>query len=156
MSVVPRLVEMGVVPESAVPGDVWEVDDAIARRLLSAARLAQGCASNFPKQPLEPPGDFWRLYIPGVDWPGRWLCDCVFGDPFRFVAVDGNWLKWNDATVPHIAQAIYDDRAFDRLPVLADALEEAGCTDAAILDHCRGPVPHVRGCWVVDLLLGKE
>ena len=54
------------------------------------------------------------------------------------------------------AQAIYDDRALERLPVLADALEEAGCTDAAILEHCRGPGPHVRGCWVIDLLLGKE
>jgi hypothetical protein len=47
-------------------------------------------------------------------------------------------------------------RALDRLPILADALEEAGCTDADILAHCRGPGPHVRGCWVVDLLLGKE
>ena len=58
-------------------------------------------------------------------------------------------------TVVQLAQSIYDDRAFDRLPILADALEEAGCTDAAILDHCRGPGPHVRGCWAVDLLLGK-
>ncbi len=55
-----------------------------------------------------------------------------------------------------LARSIYDDRAFDRLPVLADALEDAGCTDAAILDHCRGPGPHVRGCWVVDLILGKS
>ena len=55
-----------------------------------------------------------------------------------------------------IAQAIYDDRAFDRMPILADALEDAGCTDRAILDHCRSEGPHVRGCWVVDLLLGKE
>jgi hypothetical protein len=63
---------------------------------------------------------------------------------------------WNESTVTELAQAIYTDRAFDRLPILADALEEAGCTDAAILEHCRGPGPHVRGCWVVDLLLGKE
>jgi hypothetical protein len=46
--------------------------------------------------------------------------------------------------------------AFDRLPVLADALEEAGCTNADILDHLRGPGPHARGCWAVDLLLGKS
>ena len=52
-------------------------------------------------------------------------------------------------------RSIYDDRAFDRLPILADALEDAGCADAAILSHCRGPGEHVRGCWVVDLLLGK-
>jgi hypothetical protein len=55
-----------------------------------------------------------------------------------------------------LAEGIYADRAFDRLPILADALEEAGCTDAEVLAHCRGPGPHVRGCWVVDLILGKE
>jgi hypothetical protein len=50
----------------------------------------------------------------------------------------------------------YDARAFDRLPLLADALEEAGCADADILAHCRSGGGHLRGCWVVDLLLGKE
>ena len=62
---------------------------------------------------------------------------------------------WNDGTVPKLAQTIYDDRRFDLLPILAEALEEAGCDHADILTHCRGPGPHVRGCWVVDLLLGK-
>jgi hypothetical protein len=55
-----------------------------------------------------------------------------------------------------LACAIYDDRAFEQLPILADALEEAGCDNADILAHCRGPGPHVRGCWLVDLLLGKS
>jgi hypothetical protein len=55
-----------------------------------------------------------------------------------------------------MAQVIYDERKFEDLPFLADALEEAGCDNADILNHCRGPGPHVRGCWVVDLLLGKE
>jgi len=63
---------------------------------------------------------------------------------------------WATPTVRSLAQAIYAERAFDRLPILADALEEAGCTEVAILEHCRGPGPHVRGCWVVDLILGKE
>ena len=76
--------------------------------------------------------------------------------PFRPVAINPAWLAWNDGTVPRVAQAIYDERAFDRMPVLADALEDAGCADRAILDHCRQPGVHVRGCWVVDLLLGKE
>jgi hypothetical protein len=80
---------------------------------------------------------------------------CLFGNPFRRVAIDPGWLRWNDATVPKVAQAIYDDRAFDRLPILADALEEAGCANAEMLRHCRGPGPHARGCWVVDLVLGK-
>jgi hypothetical protein len=55
-----------------------------------------------------------------------------------------------------IAQAIYDERTYDRLPILADALEQAGCHDADILNHCRQHGGHVRGCWVVDLVLGKE
>jgi hypothetical protein len=80
----------------------------------------------------------------------------VFGNPFRPVAVDPRWLAWNEAAVRHLARAIYDERAFDRLPVLADALEDAGCADAAVLSHCRGPGPHARGCWVVDLLLDKR
>jgi hypothetical protein len=80
----------------------------------------------------------------------------LFGNPFRPVAVDPAWLTWNGGTVPRLAQAIYDERCFDRLPILADALEDAGCHDLAILTHCRGPGPHVRGCWVVDALLGKK
>jgi hypothetical protein len=79
-------------------------------------------------------------------------CD-VFGNPFRLVTPDRSWLT---PTVTSLAQAIYDDRAFDRLPILADALEDAGCTNQDILEHCRGGGEHVRGCWVVDLLLGKE
>lgn len=64
-------------------------------------------------------------------------------------------LSWNENTVVRLAQRIYTDRAFDRLPILADALEDAGCDNADILAHCRGSGVHVRGCWVVDLLLGK-
>ena len=58
--------------------------------------------------------------------------------------------------VSTLACGVYDERAFDRLPILADALEEAGCDDPEILKHCRGEGPHVRGCWALDLLLGKE
>lgn len=54
-----------------------------------------------------------------------------------------------------LARAIYDERAFERMPILADALEDAGCHNPDILEHCRGPGPHVRGCWVVDILLEK-
>jgi hypothetical protein len=78
-----------------------------------------------------------------------------FGNPFRPVAIAPSWLTWNDGTVPRLAQAIYDERAFDRLPILADALEEAGCDNAEVLNHLRGPGQHVRGCWVVDLCMNK-
>jgi hypothetical protein len=80
----------------------------------------------------------------------------LFGNLFRPIIMNSTWLTWNDGTVVKIAQAIHDDRGFDRLPILADALEDAGCVNAEILTHCRGPGPHVRGCWVIDLLLGKE
>jgi hypothetical protein len=79
----------------------------------------------------------------------------VFGNPFRPITLAADFLRWGGGMVPKLARAIYDDRAFGQLPVLADALEDAGCTDPAILAHCRGPGPHVRGCWVLDLLLGK-
>jgi len=77
----------------------------------------------------------------------------VFGNPFRPAAIDG--CCRSGATVP-LARAIYEEQAFERLPILADALEDAGCTDAAVLEHCRGSGDHVRGCWVVDLLAGRE
>jgi hypothetical protein len=84
------------------------------------------------------------------------LRDVVGPFPFRSVAADPAWLWWNDSAVANMAAAIYQDRAFDRLPILADALEDAGCDNAEILAHCRGAGDHVRGCWVVDLLMEKE
>jgi hypothetical protein len=80
----------------------------------------------------------------------------LFGNPFCPVIADPVWLTWNDSTVPKLARAIYDGRHFADLPVLADALEDAGCDDEAILSHCRCGGEHVRGCWVLDLILGKE
>jgi hypothetical protein len=90
----------------------------------------------------------------------------IFGNPFHPLPPKSGtrkwknelaaWLAWNGGTLPKLAQGIYYDRAFDRLPVLADALEDAGCHAADILGHCRGPGPHVRGCWVVDAILVKS
>ena len=77
----------------------------------------------------------------------------VAGNPFRPVAFDRSWLS---STVVALATGIHQDRAFDRLPILADALEDAGCDNAEVLDHCRGSGPHVRGCHVLDLILGKS
>jgi hypothetical protein len=77
----------------------------------------------------------------------------ICGNPFRPAIFDS---RWRTATVTALAQAIYDDRNFDRLPILADALEDAGCTQQEILNHCRGGGEHARGCWAVDLILGKS
>jgi hypothetical protein len=76
----------------------------------------------------------------------------IFGNPFRPVSPDPSW---RTSDVLALAQGIYEERAFDRMPILADALQEAGCDNTDVLGHCRGPGPHVRGCWVVDLLLGR-
>jgi hypothetical protein len=81
---------------------------------------------------------------------------CVAGNPFRPVTISPAILGWSGAMIRRLAQAIYEERAFDRLPILADALEEAGCDNNDILSHLRESGPHVRGCWVVDLLLGKS
>jgi hypothetical protein len=81
---------------------------------------------------------------------------CIFGNPFYLVTLDPTWRRWNDGTLVKLAESIYQNRAFDRLAFLADTLEEAGFHDAEFLGHCRQPSSHVRGCWVVDALLGKE
>jgi hypothetical protein len=84
----------------------------------------------------------------------------LFGNPFRPVTLPP---AWRTAEGFALAQAAYNERKLPagtldvgRLAVLADALEDAGCSDRTVLEHIRGPGPHVRGCWVVDLLLGKE
>ena len=88
------------------------------------------------------------------------LLNDIFGNPFRPLTIDSAWLT---PTVTTLATAAYEERILPsgqldpaRLAVLSDALEEAGCDHADILSHLRSPGPHVRGCWVVDLLLGKE
>jgi hypothetical protein len=88
----------------------------------------------------------------------------IFGNPFRAPPPPPPSVRtWNDGTVLRLATATYEDRVLpagtfraDRVAVLADALEEAGCRDADLLGHLRGPVPHVRGCFAVDLLLGRS
>jgi hypothetical protein len=109
---------------------------------------------------FEPTPDWWARAVvrKGIDPESRvrervGLCREVFGTPSRPVSLDP---RWQTPTVLAIARGIYDDRAFDRLLVLADALLDAGCENPEILAHCRGDGPHVRGCWVVDLVLGKE
>jgi hypothetical protein len=87
----------------------------------------------------------------------------IFGNPFHpRTAVDPALLAWHSGLVVQLAQSAYDGRSLpagtldsSRLAVLADALEEAGRTDAELLAHVRGPGPHVRGCWVLDLIRGK-
>lgn len=79
----------------------------------------------------------------------------VFHNPFRVLpAVEPGWLAWRDGTVGQMARVIYDERRWQEMPVLGDALEEAGCDAGELLDHCRSGKAHTRGCWAVDLILG--
>jgi len=80
----------------------------------------------------------------------------IVGNPFRSVRITPGWLQRNEGRVVQIAQAIYEEHWFRDLPILADALEEAGCDNAEIVGHCRSGDSHARGCWVVDGLLGKS
>jgi hypothetical protein len=94
------------------------------------------------------------------EWQGSALRD-IFGNPFQPFAVPADWHGWNNGTIPALARAAYEHcflskgaQASDWLAVLADALEEVGCTDAAVLGHLRRPAAHFRGCHVLDALLG--
>jgi hypothetical protein len=91
-----------------------------------------------------------------VESQRKWLCDLlreVFGNPFRPVVLDPDWRSANDGLAPRLAREIYDTRRFGELPVVADALEDAGCDLRELLDHLRRPGGHVRGCWALDAVL---
>jgi len=133
----------------------WDVSEYIARD--SAAELWKNATEDdrfdWGFFGIGPPDPLWQKTHKAIvdEYPP--LLREIIGNPHASIILDPTWLTSNVATV---AQSIYDNRAFDRLPVLADALEEAGCHDAGILSHCRSEGPHVRGCWAVDLVLGKQ
>jgi hypothetical protein len=100
-----------------------------------------------------------RMHIESI-LPQCQLLRCILGNPFRPATVSP---AWRTPQVVDLAQAAYEQRELPagtldlaRLAVLADALEDAGCDQADLLTHLRGPGPHVRGCWAVDLILGKQ
>jgi hypothetical protein len=138
---------------------------ASGEELLAAKRAARAAARERP----DPPGPRAHAVVcvtaADIRWSasrplqlpdkriGQVLHD-IFGNPWRPPArVEPSWLAREGGVVPRLAGAIYGDREFDRLPLLADALEDAGCADAALLGHLRGPGPHWRGCWALDLLI---
>jgi hypothetical protein len=90
--------------------------------------------------------------------PSTRLCDLardMLGDFFSPVRIAPEWRQWNHGTVLRMARQIYEERDFAGLPILADALEEAGCNEPRLLDHCRARTCHARGCWALDAILGK-
>jgi hypothetical protein len=106
----------------------------------------------------------WAANMTGSDEERRAQCDLlrdVFGNPFlsprfRPPRLDPSLLTWGGGLVGAIARDVYESGAFERLPILADALEEAGCDSADLLEHLRSPGPHARGCWGLDLVLGRS
>jgi hypothetical protein len=132
------------------PSDLFRRLAGTVRRVIGgmqreAQRMAMGArhAASASRDPDEP----------------RMQCELVrdiFGNPFATADFDSAWREWNGGTVRNLAQTIYEEQAFERLPILGDALEDASCTSTEVLAHCHGPGPHVRGCWVVDLLLAKR
>jgi hypothetical protein len=124
----------------------------------AAARHAEDLALWFRDARNTLAEDMGQPLLP-AEVSGRVLCE-LFRDlftPHFNPALDPDWLKWNGATLLKMARVLYDERRFADLPLLGDALEEAGCRDLEILSHCRAPKAlHTRGCWVLDALLGKE
>ncbi len=88
-------------------------------------------------------------------WQSDWLrCGC--GNPFRPASRNQAALDWNQQTIPRMAHAIAAEGAFHELPILADAVEDAGWTDPVLLNHLREPGPHFSGCWALDLILAND
>lgn len=107
---------------------------------------AEGGATSYREASWRPSWDAARRTESG-------LVREIFGNPFSPVAIDPSWLT---ATVLELARQMYESGDFSPMPMLANALQDAGCDNNDILNHCRSEAVHVRGCWVVDLLLGKE
>jgi hypothetical protein len=154
---------LNAVKEEAIHEQDFEKCAAVAH----CAELVTSCkdyprrvSSSWTPYLAEPPVQYYEVHKDGFHrllfgtryGPADLLLD-IFGNPFRPITLDPSWLT---PTVKTLAQAIYEERTFEDLPVLGDALEDAGCNNEDVLSHCRGPGPHTRGCWVVDLLLGKE
>ena len=127
-----------------------------ARAAVAFTALPAGMPTRGEPSPQARGSPWWDVGR-AEDHVQRDLAYDIFGNPFRLrPPLDPSVLGWNGRTIPKMAQGIYEERAFERLPILADALEEAACTDADSLAHCRGTGPHARGCWRIDLLLGKK
>lgn len=164
VQIVERYAE-GELGGTALQNIEWDVNDAVntvfGTKNIYAALAVQQAIREFP---------VWNSFIAHCLHAGLKfdvqanLLRCIFGNPFRPVGVlqlphesiGHPWLRRKDGTVSKLARRIYDDCNFDSLPVLADALEEAGCEQEDLLRHLRGPGPHARGCWALDLILGKN
>lgn len=146
--IVSRLVKRGVIPASRITIG-YSIPEDIRRHCVQMAILAELCSvTSFDELDI----DRLLALLNHPGWPSRWLVDCVYGDPFDIFRL-GN--TYRSETLVDIALRIYDLSTFDDLPILADALQDQGCGDTQVLEHCYSKSNHVRGCWVVDAILDK-
>lgn len=140
-------------------GGLLSQPEGAHRRAAIAAHCAAAAVREWVFQSLtwQGPEDFYEATLPAREAEALEkeeqciLLRDIAGNPFRPVVFDPNW---RTPVAAGLARAIYEDRSFDHLPILADALMEAECDDAQILAHCRTPEPHAWGCWVLDLVRG--
>jgi hypothetical protein len=144
----------GVTPVEYGLRPFWEEPFKLAHLIVHRA-LDDLRRTRAEEQSVGPRDAAWERISDGAKAEVAAVVRDVFGNPFHPEALDPAWLGWNEGTVPKLARAAYEEGRFEILPVLADALAEAGCDKAAMLSHCRTPGPHARGCWAVDLVLGK-
>jgi hypothetical protein len=139
--------------DGAVRATLWALDAA-------AGAAADAVADPPGSEDAAREGDRWFRIFQAVRVAEKEaqcrLLRCLVGNPFHPVSASAAWRAWRGGTVVRLAGQMYEARRFADLPVLADALEEAGCADAELLAHCRSGEEHARGCWALDLVLGKQ
>jgi hypothetical protein len=132
--------EVNVYNRQALQAACWAIEPDSTDAVLHAPALAEAAARSN-----------WYTFTEQAAQVA--LLRDIFGNPFRPVAFSP---VWRTSTAVTLAQQMYDAREFSAMPILADALQDAGCDNEEVLNHCRGADgTHVRGCWVVDLVLGK-
>jgi hypothetical protein len=125
--------------------------------ILNLMEVLQTCGDLLPDWPGEVRRLTARIANPHSSAHAqRQLLRDIMGNPFRQHEMNPSWLAWQDGQVVQLAELIYNKHQWNDLTILADALEDAGCTDDTILSHCRTPGLHARGCWLLDGLLGKK
>jgi hypothetical protein len=156
-----RLMAMGVYTEDELKGNGDLGEERVRLRLRNAAHIAYHALDPFNDGSLEE--HLLQHLCEQEEWPQGWLMQELFGNPFRPATVHAAWLAWHGGAIPKLAEAVYEEWALPsghldpaRLAVLADMLEEAGVTDAGLLGHLRGPGPHGRGCFAIDVLTGRS
>ena len=138
--------------------EVAEVTQNSAAAMGHILFAEQNLSEEEESQPVNPQGATVKMLWIKKGWKNEYteqsrLLRDIFPNPFRPVAIDPDWRA---SSVISVARNMYDSRDFSPMPLLADALQDAGCENEDILNHCRGDGTHVRGCWVVDLILNKS